>query len=281
MTAKFFKGALALLVFSISISVGAGVASAQYDQQIQTNPQPAQNPPADKAKPAGPPVNKAEEDAYKAFFAARKGGTPDAQMKLGEDFITKFPQSHYLAGIYGTLTNLYFGTGQIEKMFTAGAKALELNPDNADVLSLMAMTIPRRVRSSAPDYAQQIQNAEKYGHHAVELIPNLPKPTDMDDASFQKAKNDELSMAHSGLGLIDLNHSKNEDARTELMLAVQLASSPDPVDYYLLGNADSAASYYNDAAAAYDKCSASGPLAAQCKAGADKAKTDASTKLGR
>jgi len=88
-------------------------------------------------------------------------------------------------------------------------------------------------------------------------------------------------MAHSGLGLINLQHQKYEDARTELSQAVQLSSTPDPVDYYLLGNADVQASYYNDAVAAYEKCAASGPLVAQCKARAESAKKDATTKMGR
>jgi hypothetical protein len=103
----------------------------------------------------------------------------------------------------------------------------------------------------------------------------------VDDATFEKAKNEKLSMAHSGLGLIDTTHQKWDDARTELMLAVQLASNPDPVDYYLLGNADVQGSYYNDAVAAYAKCATSGPLAPTCKARGDSAQHDAATKLGR
>lgn len=279
MTAKFFKWPAALLVFIIVISVGTGVSSAQYDQP---QPQPTQNAPAEKGsgKQAGPPINKAEEDAYKAFFAARTSG-PTTQIQLGEEFATKFPQSHYLAGVYGTLTTAYFSTGDTDKMFVAGGKALEINPDNVDVLPLLAMAIPRRVKSTTPDGAQQMQKAEGYARHAIELIPTLPKPPEVDDASFEKAKNDKLSLAHSGLGLIDINHQKYEDARTELMQAVQLASSPDPVDYYLLGNADVQASYYHDAVAAYEKCSASGPLVAVCKQRAESAKHDAETKMGR
>ena len=112
-----------------------------------------------KASRAAPPVNKAEEDAYKAFFAARTG-SPATQIQLGEDFIAKFPNSHYLGAVYGTLTAAYFNLGQVDKMFAAGAKALELNPDNVDVLCLLAMAIPRRVQPSAPDAAQQLQKAE-------------------------------------------------------------------------------------------------------------------------
>jgi tetratricopeptide (TPR) repeat protein len=280
MKAKF---SAPLLVFAVGLSIGAGVSRAQYGGGGKEIPaQPAQPPSATPAAPAAkaPPVNKAEEEAYKALYAARTGSSA-TQIQLGEDFVTKFPQSHYLAGVYSQLTSSYYAEGQEDKMFVAGAKAVELNPDNVDVLALLAMAMPRRVRSTTPDAAQQLQKAETYARHAIELIPNLTKPDTVDDATFEKAKNDKLSMAHSGLGLIDSQHSKYEDARTELTLAVQLSSTPDPVDYYLLGNADVQTSYYNDAVAAYEKCAASGPLVAQCKARAETAKKDAATKIGR
>jgi hypothetical protein len=115
-------------------------------------------------------------------------------------------------------------------------------------------------------------------------MPALPKPATVDDATFEKAKNDKLALCHSGLGLIDLNVKKNYDeARTELTLAVQLASNPDMVDYYLLGTADAQGSYMNGAIAAYDKCAQSGPLEAQCKSREEAVKKDAAsgTKLSR
>jgi tetratricopeptide (TPR) repeat protein len=283
MKAKLLKLSAALLVFAVAISIGAGVSRAQYGQPQPTQPaQPSPGTPAPgaPAKPAVPPVNKAEEDAYKALFDARIG-SPATQIQLGEDFLKNFPQSHYLAGVYSQLTSAYYTEGQEDKMFVAGTKAVELNPDNVDVLPLLAMAMPRRVRATTPDAQQQYQKAEGYARHSIELIPLLTKPDTVDDAAFEKAKNEKLSMAHSGLGLINLQHQKYEDARTELMLAVQLSSSPDPVDYYLLGNADVQASYYNDAVAAYEKCSVSGPLAGQCKARAESAKKDATTKMGR
>lgn len=274
MTAKFLRGSASIVAFLVLIFAGAAVCSAQYDQSM---PPATPGTPA-PAKQAPPKINKAEEDAYKAL--THPSG-PAAQAQQGEDFIKKFPDSHYIPSVYGILTSAYFATGDIDKMFAAGNKALELNPDNVDVLSLLAMAIPRRVRSTTPDAAQQMQKAEAYAHHAIELIPNLPKPPEMDDATFEKVKNDKLSLAHSGLGLIDTDHDKYDDARTELMLAVQLASNPDPVDYYLLGNADVKTSYLNGAVAAYDKCAASGPLMAQCKARSDATKKDLTTSLSK
>ncbi len=275
MTAKFLRKSAALLAFLFLIIAGASTCSAQYDQPMPQNA-PAETGPA---KAAPPKINKAEEDAYKALTAHTNG--PAAQIPLAEDFVKKYPDSVYLPSVYGILTSAYFGTGDTDKMFTAGAKALELNPDNVDVLSLLAMALPRRIRSTTPDAAQQMAKAEEYAHHAIELIPNLPKPADVDDATFDKAKNEKLSMAHSGLGLIDIDHQKWDDARTELMQAVQLADPADPVDYYLLGNADVQASYLNGAIAAYDKCSVSGPLAAQCKARSDTTKKSLGTSLSK
>jgi len=276
MRAKFFKFPTALLSLSVVILLGLGMCSVSYGQPA------AQNAPAGKDSGKGQKVNKAEEAAYKAVFDSQSGD-PAMQIQLGEDFVTKFPMSKYLGGVYGMLTSAYFSTGNTDKMFATGDKALALNPDNVDVLSLLAMAIPRRVKPNTPDGPQQLQKAEVYAHHAIELIPNLPKPDTVDDAAFQKAKNDKLALCHSGLGLLALNHQKYEDARTELTQAVQLASSPDMVDYYLLGNADSQASYMNGAIAAYDKCAASGPLMTQCKGREDAVKKDVAsgTKLSR
>jgi len=269
MTAKFFKFPAALLAFTIALTVGASLLSTG---------QPAAYAQEKKEK-----VNKAEEAAYKAFYAAQ-GGDPVMQIQLGEDFIAKYPMSKYLGGVYGVLTTAYYATGNTDKMFSTGAKALELNPDNVDVLCLLAMAIPRRAKKGTPDYAQQMVKAEEYARHAIELIPAMTKPATVDDATFEKAKNDKLSLAHSGLGLIDLNVKSNfEDARTELTKAVELASSPDPVDYYLLAKADTEASYLNGAIAAYDKCAATGPLVNACKAGEEAVKKDVAsgTKLSR
>ena len=275
MTAKFFNWSAAVIGLTVALSIGASISSAGRPASY------AQDKDKDKGEKKEK-VNKAEEAAYKAFFASQ-GSDPAMQVQLGEDFITKFPMSKYLGGVYGVLTTAYYTTGNTDKMFAAGAKALELNPDNVDVLALLAMAIPRRVKANTPDGPQQLQKAEVYAHHAIELIPSLTKPEAVDDATFEKAKNDKLALAHSGLGLLDIDNKKYEDAKTELTQAVQLASSPDPVDYYLLGNADYQGSYLNGAIAAYDKCAATGPLVTQCKAREDSVKKEAAsgTKLSR
>ena len=288
MTTTPFRWLASLLAFSLAIFLASGICGAQnahlgsesgLDRDMQQNA-------VDKDKVMQPnskvKVNKAEEAAYKGFLASQNGD-PATRIQLGEDFAVKFPTSHYLPGVYSVLTSSYFATGNTDKMFTAGSRAIQLDPQNADVLSLLAMAISRRVKPTTPDAAEQLQTAGTYAHRAIEIIPAMTKPETVDDATFEKAKNDKLALAHSGLGLIDINQKKYEDARTELTQAVQLASSPDPVDYYLLGNADAQASYLNGAISAYDKCAASGPLAVQCKSREEAMKKEmaAGTKLSR
>jgi tetratricopeptide (TPR) repeat protein len=270
MKAKHFKWTAALLALALVAFWHPDSSSAQYSQPAASSPTPAQNtPPAQEAKPQK--VNKAEEKAYKAVLDAQ-AGDPAMQIQVGEDFVTKWPMSRYIPGVYGMLTTAYYTTGQTDKMFASGAKALELDPDNVDVLALLAMAIPRRVKPNTPDGPQQLQKAETYAHRAIDLIPTMAKPANMDDAAFEKAKNDKLALCHSGLGLQAINHQKFDDARNELTQAVTLAASPDPVDYYLLGNADDQASFLNGAVAAFDKCAATGPLTVQCKSREDAVK---------
>lgn len=266
MKAKFLSWKTALLFLAAFTVIGIGVPQAFAGQKKDKN---------------APKVNKAEEAAYKAFYDARTG-PPQTQIQLGEAFVMKFPMSHYLVGVYSQLTSAYYNTGNTDKMFEAGNKAIELAPDNANILGLMAMAMSRRINSKMPDAAAQYAKAEQYAKHAVELIPTMPKPDGMDDATFEKAKNVDLSMAHSALGLIDFQHQKYEDAVMELSMAVQLEDMPDPVDYYMLGNADVETSRFKDAMAAYDKCTAlGGPLAQPCKTRGDDAKNKAATELSR
>lgn len=222
--------------------------------------------------------HKEEDDAYKAI-AASQTGDPANQIRLGEDFITKYPYSHYLSGVYSQLTAAYYGANQMDKMAAAGQKAVELNPDDVNALTLMSTVFSRRPGATPAETAQRYQLAETYAKHVLEVVSTLPKPAGLADAVFQKTKNDTLATAHSSLGLVYYQRQKYSDAAGELSQAVQLASNPDVVDLFMLGNADVQTSHFSDAAAAYDKCAVTGPLASRCKSGEDDAKKKASTQL--
>ena len=126
----------------------------RWGGRFQGRAQPITNPHGTKrtgeSKPQ-PKVNKAEEAAYKAFYAARDGRSGHANA-AGRRFRHEIPDEPLPAGVYAQLTSAYYATGNTKtRCSTRAAKALELNPDNVDVLALLAMAIPRRVRSTTPD----------------------------------------------------------------------------------------------------------------------------------
>jgi tetratricopeptide (TPR) repeat protein len=271
--------------------LGLCISASGWSQQQQQQQQPAKGksqPTLDQQKPgegqggaaapAGPTVSKEEEAAYKVVYDARNADQKHL-IDVGEAFLVKYPMSVYVGAVYASLTSAYLATGQEDKFLVAGNKTLEINPDNVDVLPLMAMAIPRRVNSKTTDAPQQLQKALTFGRHGVELLNSMPKPADIDDVTFQKVKNDKLAMCHSGIGVADFQMGKYPDSITELSQSVQLASVPDPVDYYLLGKANEATNHFTDAIAAYNKCAATGPLQPQCKAGLDQTKKDSQNQL--
>ena len=108
MTAKYFKLTSAMLGLAMAFSFGAAISQAS---------QPAGFPQEKGEKKEK--INKAEEAAYKNVLAAQ-GGDPMAEIAAGEDFITKFPMSRYVNGVYGMLTTAYYSTGNTDKMFYSG-----------------------------------------------------------------------------------------------------------------------------------------------------------------
>jgi tetratricopeptide (TPR) repeat protein len=263
-----------LLLAAALVLSGAGTLLAQYGQQQQQNPPTPPPTPGQPAAPAAPPVNKEEEDAYKKFFEFK--GAPTEQIPLGEEFLKKFPESRYRESVYSRLTTDYLATNQEDKMFNAGEKTLEMNPDNVDVLALLAMVIPRRTNTTALDADQRLTKAENYGKKAIVLIPALPKPSTVTEEDFTKAKNEKLSMCHSGLGFIYYLRGKYLDSATELTESTKLTAAPDPADFFVLGAAYEQAKKLDDAVAAYGKCSEiPGPIQARCKQSQDAAKKKA------
>jgi hypothetical protein len=241
--------------------------------QLPSGQIPAAGQPGAQTAPAVPAVNKPEEDDYKAFYEAA-GPDPTTQIQLGEAFVKNYPASRYLATVYSRLALDYLNSGpeDTDKMFAAAQQSIDLDPDEVDALSLEVWAMARKVNAQDPGAGDEFVKLENYGNHAITLISAMTKPASMDDAQFTAAKNDKLSMCYSGLGVIDFKMGKADEAVTELSQATQLANSPDPVDYFILGHAYEAVSRFEDAVDAFSKCNTAGPLQDRCQAGLNDAK---------
>jgi tetratricopeptide (TPR) repeat protein len=274
---------LALLAF-----LAAGVASlpalaraGQYSQPQQQSNQQQSNQQSN-AK-AAPPVklNPAEEKAYKAFYQT-PASPPQPVVDSGEAFLKKFPTSRYAGSVYARLATAYEALGDTPKMFDAAHKALQINPDNVDVLSMMAYAIPRRINPNDLDSGAELQEASQDATHALDLLSKMQKPADLTPDQFTAAINAEAASCHSGLGLVDYYQHNNPGMVTELEQAVKLNPNPDASDEFLLGLAYMQAGRPADAETVLGKCNTQGgPLADRCKSALEQAQKQAASQTNQ
>jgi tetratricopeptide (TPR) repeat protein len=284
-------GTLAALLAGTCILAAPNSAAQTAQPNSQSAPAQKQDPAAGKDKgttppplsmDAQPPAASPEEDAAFKAFQDAPITDPAKKDQIGEDFLAKYPQSRYRGVIYQGLVSGYFATQQVPKLLDAGDKELAINPNDAPVLAVVAQTIARTYNAQAPNAAEQLDKAETYSKRAIEITPTLPKPAALSDEAFTMAKNDTLEMAHGGLGLVYIRKAKFADAIPELEQSIKVDTHPqaDPVNYYLLGMANSKTSHFDAAVTAFTKCAAiQSSLAPTCKSGADEAKKAGSSQL--
>jgi tetratricopeptide (TPR) repeat protein len=278
---------LAMLFCASGIVLARDAQSGQQGSQPAQQQAPAQQTDKDKQPTPAPlsmdsaPASAEEEAAYKAVTA-----TPDSEttkkIQLAEDFLQKYPQSRYRPTMYQVLVSEYFATQQVAKLLDVGDKEIALNPNDAPVLAVVSQTIVRTFDPKAPDAMKRLEKAEQYSKRAIEVTPTLQKPANLTDDAFTNAKNDTLEMAHGGLGLAYVREGKYAEAIPELEESIKANThgQPDPVNFYLLGIANSKTSHFAASAAAYNKCAAiQSTLQPTCKSGAEEAKKQSETQL--
>jgi tetratricopeptide (TPR) repeat protein len=256
----------------------------------QTQPAPAMQGQKDKTQPAehaltldtsAPPVNAEEDAAFKAYQEAPLSDVPK-KLQLGEDFLTKYPQSRYRAEVYNWQVKGYMANGQIDKMAAAGEKDLELMPADAQTMAIMGSSLPRSMSNSmtAEQRQKTLAQAEEYSRKALELVPTMTKPAGLTDEQFITGKNQIQALAYSGLGLVAFRRNNYAEAIPNLEQSVKYDPNPDPVNYFLLAVSNEKASHFEDAITAFTKCAAiPSSLTATCKTGIDEAKKLSTTQL--
>jgi tetratricopeptide (TPR) repeat protein len=277
---------------STAILIAAGLAlaqatSAQYQQQQPPQQQPAPTPaPSGKASPSNAPqapaeapkIDPEEEKAYKAFYDTNAQQQADVRIKLGEQFLAKYPKSKYVEQVYARLMQDYLDKQELDKMYDAADKALALNPDDVTVLVVTGWVYPHNYNPDEPNAEKRLSEAEAKEKHALDVLSKLTKPANLTDEQFAKAKDSATSQAHSGLGLIYFRRQDYANSITELQAGEKIATTPDATDFYVMGVELQSLKRFGEAADAYQKCAQiPGALADRCKQRTDEAKKQAST----
>jgi tetratricopeptide (TPR) repeat protein len=273
-----------LLRFGLLLSILAPIQSvaAQFGGlpppppiQPQTRQLKDQMPTAERSLTTiAPPTMEPEEaKAYKAFFDIKPDAV-DQQIQAGEQFVQKYPTGQYTEPVYAHLVAAYYQKQELDKMYAAADKALALNPDDVAVLSLVGWVIPHHYDSDDPESDKLLAKAAGYEKHVLEILATMPKPANMTDDQFAKAKATTTAQANSGLGLVYFRQEDWKNSVSQMQKATDGDPNPDPVDLYILGMGLSKLNRYGEAADSFQKCSQMpGGMQDRCKQKAAEAKT--------
>ena len=192
-----------------------------------------------------------EEQA--AFQEAVNQPGADTMIALAEKFLQDYPESQLRSLVYSALATTYREKNDYDKVVENGEKSLSLDPDNVMSLVIVAQVLPQRLGGSGLETAQKLSRAERYARHGLELVDSLSQPANLLPEEFEKTKATFKSMLHSALGFVYLQRGISAKSQEEYEIAVSLTISPDPIDYYRLGEAYSDQRKYDEAIEAFEK----------------------------
>lgn len=215
-----------------------------------------------------------QANAYKAFYNANE---PAKKIQLGNAFLQKYPKSPLAEPVDVGLMNVYYAQQDWKNVYVSGDNALALKSDDVDVLTTVGWLIPHFYHPDDPDADQQLDKAERYEKHALEVLATMPKPDRVTDAQFAASKAQKTIQAHSALGLVYFRREDYDNSAKELQFSTQGVAVADQTDLYVLGIDYENLKRFPDAVDAFNRCAqAAGSLQDRCKQSAAEAQNQSS-----
>jgi tetratricopeptide (TPR) repeat protein len=216
-----------------------------------------------KAKVGAAEVSAAEGEAYNKLKNTKN---PDAIIKSADDFTSKYPKSPLLTYVYALEASAYQQKNDPGNVLKYGEKSLDLDSKNLISLLMVSSILPQ------PQMLNNISDAEKekrlgaaveYAKKALEEIDQLPKQSKESDGDYQKRKDQIAAEAYASIGMVHLERSRmalegldqDELAKAEenYKAAIAKSGTPNPADYYRLGEVYRGESKFGDAITAFSK----------------------------
>jgi len=277
MKTRFARRAVRLACGASAAFLAFGAATSSHAQMGGNNPTMMQNSNQGEERlfvgTADTEADRQQGSAYNDFLKERDAAK---KIKLGNDFLGKYPKSALAERVDVGMMDVYRARQDWKDAYLWADNALALEPDDVDVLSIVGWTIPHVYSPDDANADQELDTAEKYAKHALEVMARMPKPSGMNDAQFVAAKSRRTFQAHSALGLVYFRREDYANSASELDLATKGNPVRDQTDLFVLGVDLQNLKRYSEAADSFRACSeAPGPLQSQCKDNATTASAQA------
>jgi tetratricopeptide (TPR) repeat protein len=138
------------------------------------------------------------------FNAAYKTTDPKAKAAYFERFAAIFPDSPYALNAREQVVFADEQAQNIPKMMEAAQAVLASDPNNVDILLLLA--------DFWSEKGQQLDKAAQYAQKALDAIAKAKKPDQTPDDQWQQQISVQQGLAYSTLGMVDVNKSQNAEA---------------------------------------------------------------------
>lgn len=244
-------------------STAPAAAQSAAGQAPVTQAPTAQTPAAPSLPPHKNPPAAKTADEFAAYNAAASNPDLAAAEKAADDFAAKFTQSDLRGLLYSSIMRRYQQQNDSEKTLEMGRKVLTYEPNDPVALVMTATVLAERTRESDLDREERYDEGLKYAQKALETTKtDLMVPANATSEQIQGAEKTLESMAHSAVGMIDLNRKNDAAAAQEFQQSIQLSSpgQVEPLTYLRLALAQDHQKQYPQALVSANKAVESSPV---------------------
>lgn len=247
---------------------GANASGAPAQTPGQTT-QPATQAPTAATAPAAPalpphktPPAAKTADEFAAYNAAVTNPDLAAAEKATDDFAQKYTQSDLRGLLYSNIMRRYQQQNDSEKTLEMGRKVLTYEPNDPVALVMTATVLAERTREGDLDREERYDEALKYAQRALESTKtDLLVPANATAEQIDSAQKVLESMAHSAIGMVDLNRKNDPGAAQEFQQSIALSSpgQVEPLTYLRLALAQDHQKQYPQALQSANKAVENSP----------------------
>ena len=174
------------------------------------------------------------QDELDLYLEIYTGGDPQETIRNVDQFAEAYPASEFLGLAYQYQMTAHRGLSDYDGVLTAGAKALELVPDNLNTLIILATVIPNGA-DGRDDREELLAKAEGYATAVLSKLRTLKIPAEIPLEQWESRKAELEAEAREALGHLAVKKGDLEEALRQFKAAVEMNPRPKPSQWYRLG----------------------------------------------